>query len=628
MKRIGLIILTATLSLLLFVSCGERAELDYKVILGENFGENEDFYVIASEKYAELDILHVQYSNGTVLFTVRNYLTGDVGISTYNIHTGARSEKISGNTASAMLYKSGFLPGGEIYTFDGASNLLTFYDDRLNETRKTNFVNITVSELFVSNEYALTLSGGVLSRVTLSNNAVEELCKFMDPASVSSVSASSLRFIGTNGDEVYISGYDDSFVDRLYSCNIKSGECADMGNFDGKLLLRDGFAVNDNYNGNTYSIYEYDRPSVLSSLYLDETGEQLLGAGKGKVCTSLLSGDDLLMKQTLRVYSLEKGRLIAKCDYEYDISVGGTNIRDAFVVDDNFILFEIMGNKESKIVVWKYSDTPANPSDSRNLIAGSISDIQKDKNEELIQSIYEKYGVNIIVGDDAVRFYPDYVAVPEDDPKTLASALSVVENTLAKFPDGFFRELIKKGAHKDLRIVLCDSLLPSHTASLDSAAGYYTELETQYILLSLSGADIENTLSHELMHAIESAMSLNSHSPFDDWKNYNPDGFEYKNSYVDENGFEYDNDTLGANTPYDIASIENLDNVAFFDYYSKTFEKEDRARIFEMLMRDELSSYFESKPLKQKAAYLCRQLDLFFDCVNADTDVYWERIVK
>lgn len=620
-RRISFLLAVLTVFLTLS-SCADEVVLDYKVMLGDELEAGDNFYLVTEESYSELDILHVQYSNGIVLFTVRNYLTGEVGVYTYNIHTGEKSEKIKHNTASAMTYKSGFVNGGGVYTFDGASNLLTFYDDSMKEERKVNFVNISVGELFVSREYALTLSAGTLSRVTLANGAVEKIAEFGE------LNTSSIRFIGSNGDEAFISGYDDNFVDTLYSCNIKSAALSEVGNFDGKLLMRDGFAVNDNYNGNTYSVYEYDRPSVLSTLYLEESGEQLLGAGNGMICTSVLRGDDLLMTQTLRVYSIDKGALTSECDFEYDISLSGNNIREAFVVDDDFILVEIVENKTSRIALWKYSDSKSEPSTAKNLIAGSLEDEQKKANDAKIEQIREKWGVDVVVGDDAVRAYPDYVVVPENDQKALAAALDEIEETLEKYPEGFFAELIEKGAHDSLNIVLCKRLLPSHPSSLGTASGYYTELEKQYILISISGADIENTLSHEIMHAIESAMDLHSHTPFDKWEEYNPEGFEYANAYVDENGSEFEYDTLGGNTPYDPESMYDPDKIAFFDYYSKTFAKEDRARVFEMLMRSELSSYFSGKILFEKAKYLCESIDTFFDSVKDSDEVYWERILK
>ena len=608
------------LGALILASCGGDGT-DNKIILGENYGGNANFYTVAEQSCGELEILHVQYKDGVVLFTTRNYLTGEVGVSTYNIYTGARTGHKKSTVASALAFKSGFLQDGAIYTFDGASNALTLYDGSLAETQKTNLVNINVGELYVTREYVFCISEGALFRVNTKNNSAERLF------GLDGLTASSLRFLGASGNELYVTGYDDAFVDKLIVCDMKSGECKELGVYDGKLLLRDGIASLGDYSEKKITVYDLERPDILSTIFLTEEDEQLIGAGKGKVCTSLIEGEDLVMTQTLRVFSLHNGAPEHVCRFEYDLSLDQTNIREVFVVDDDFVLFEAVTGKTSRIVLWKYSDSEARKTEHAFLPVSSGEEAHAKENEKTADELGEKYGVNIILGDEAVRYYPDYVAVPENGVKEIRDALLTVRKTLAKYPEGFFAELIEKGAHDSLNIVLCKKLVPTRPGELSSADGYFVELDGQYILLTASG-DIENTLSHEVMHAAETAMHLYSHDEFSEWGSYNPEGFEYANSYVDESGREYGYDTLGEYTPYDPKSVLDPDNVAFFDYYSKTFAKEDRARVFEMLMKDELSPYFERGSLASKAAYLIERLDAFFESAKKDENAYWKRIAK
>ncbi len=622
MKKTVSLLMLLLLTSLIFAGCNEPAVLDDTVVLGEAYPGEEDFYIVAEETYGELDLLHMQYSDGIVLLTVRNYMTGDISLSTYNIHTGARSDKLRSTVVSTFKFKSGFLPDGGIYTFDGASCALTFYDDALNETQKRNFVNITVEEIYVGSEYAFCTSGNSVLRVSLVNNAAQTLATFEDFAD------SSLRFIGADGDKLYLTGYGYDFINHLIVCDMKSGECVDLGEYTGKLQMSGDIAVNDTGNGETLSVYETEKPGLLSELYLSSEGEILLGVGNGMVCTTTHVGDDTLLTQNLYLYSLSRGRLIATADFEYDLDLFQSSIREIFVVDSEHILFEVIDDNKSRIVLWRYSDSPAEDTRSDMLLVTGINEKYESENEKLCAKISEEYGIDIILGDDAVRYYPDYVVVPETDAKTINGALTEVLSVLEKYPEGFFAELEQKSYYDDVFIVLCKSLLPSHRGSLESASGYSIGLDAHYILVSIAKDDIASTLSHEVMHVIESVMHSHSHTAFGDWKDLNPEGFEYKNSYIDENGKEYTYDTLFEHTPYDPASLWDVNNIYFFDYYSQTFEKEDRARVFEMLMEDELSPDFVGENLLKKAKYLCGCLDDFFDCVDGDKDIFWERILK
>lgn len=622
MKKTVFVLLLLIFCVFLFASCeGEEPEdNENRIVFGEKYGGNENFFVTAEQSLGELEMLHVQYNDGVLLFTTRNYLTGEVGVSTYDIYTGARTEQKRSMVASALGYKSGFVQGGGIYTFDGSSNSLVFYDESLNETRKTNLVNINIGEIYVLREYVFCISDGALFRVNINNNSAQRLYGF------DGLNASSLRFVGADGNDLYVAGYDEAFADSLFVCDMKSGECKGAGKYDGKLLLRDGIAALDDYGGKTLSVKDFERPGLVSTLYLEREGEQLIGAGRGKVCTSFFEGDDLKMTQTLRVYSLQGTEPDCACTFAYDISLGETYIRDVFFVDEDFLLCETARGKTSSILLCKYSDFPAENPTRAPIVAGE-EDETSEENREKIKLISEKYGVNILTGDDAVRYYPEYVVLPENGAKEISNALTRLEETLSKFPDGFFGELVQKGAYDSLNIVLCKKLIPARAGRPAGLSGFYVEYGEQYIVLS-TGGDMENSLSHEVMHAVESAMRLYSHDAFGEWDSFNPEGFGYANSYVDENGREYDHDTLGEYTPYDPECIADPDKIAFFDYYSKTYEKEDRARIFEMLMRDELSPYFESKPIFAKAEYLCARLDDFFESVKNASDVCWKRILK
>ena len=622
MKKAQIAILSLLLALLLLVGCDTGDVLDNKIVLGEALPDNPALYIVTEERYGELDLMHVAYNDGIVLMTVRNYITGEVSIVSYNVNTGEKSEKLTSTVASAFLYKSGFTESGEIFVFDGTSNALALYDDGLKLIKKSNFINVTVGEIYVGERYAFCTSGSSIVRIDLTNNATETLASF------DNFNSSSLSFVGAFEDELIITGYGDDLVPHLIVCDMRSGECEDIGTYKGKMMLSDGLLVNDTFAGESLTVYDFRRPGVRTELCLEEEDERLLGVGPYSVCTMTVEGDGNNYTQTLRAYSIEQGRLAGATEYSYNVSEFESNIREVHFIDSSYAVFELIDDGRSSIAIWDISaSTVENDGGGISLMGGAENKAKKEC-DELISEIYEKYGIEVLSGDDSVRFYPDYVVLPEYDAGVLCDTLQIVKKTLEKYPDGFFAELAEKSYYDSLKLVVADALIPSHLGSLTSASGYYTGMgDIQYLLLSARAADIENTLSHELFHAIEDVMGAYSHDEFGKWNSYNPEGFAYKNSYVDESGKEYSYEDLSKYTPYDIDSLTNPDNIYFFDHYSQTYAKEDRARIFEMLLRDTLPEEFESVNLKNKAKYLCERLDLFFDSVE-NGNSSWERILK
>ena len=117
---------------------------------------------------------------------------------------------------------------------------------------------------------------------------------------------------------------------------------------------------------------------------------------------------------------------------------------------------------------------------------------------------------------------------------------------------------------------------------------------------------------------------------FTKWNKLNPKGYDYKYSYVDEEGVEYNAYNNAAYTPTDEKSLEDVNNIYFLDYYSNTFPIEDRARIFEYLMNanTELSFEFKSTHIQEKAKMLCKMIRLAIPSLPKDEVMYWEKYLE
>ena len=612
------------LTAILLCSCSTGVMLDDTIVLGGADEINKSFYRVADAEHSELELLHVEYRNGTVLITTRNYLGSkdNVKLAAYNVRTGESSDELSFDASSAFKYKSGFSHSGDIFTFDAASNALSLYNGSLALQKKMNFIDVSFDEIFVDSSYAYGTSGNSLIRVNLTNNSHETI------AELDGTFATSVSFLGAHEDKIFLAGAGEDLALRMFVFDKTAGECYGVGEYAGKLVMSGQYIVNDPGNEKSLFVYDLARPGISTELFFCDEREMLLGVGEGFVCTSVIEGEQDGFTQTLRVYSLARGTVVSSTKYSYNVGHHQTNIREVQFIDSSYAVFELIDKNKSDIVIWDFAADVTESDDTLHIFGGT-SDKFSAEYKKKCEEIYEKYGIEILSGDASVRYYPDYVALPEYSAKKLCDAVDEVKITLEKFPEGFFDELLEKSYYDNLKIVLADSLIPSHAGSMTIASGYYTGLgDTQYILLSLFVDDIENTLAHELFHAVEDIMCSHSLDEFGEWKKYNPEGYEYKNSYVDANGNEYTYDSLYQYTYFDPASGTDVNNIYFFDHYSQAFEREDRARVFERMMHGESSRDFESIHIMAKAKYLCERLDLFFDSVNDGTVEQWEKLIK
>ena len=135
--------------------------------------------------------------------------------------------------------------------------------------------------------------------------------------------------------------------------------------------------------------------------------------------------------------------------------------------------------------------------------------------------------------------------------------------------------------------------------------------------------DLENTIYHEIFHAIEGDMNYSEAAFFDYevWDGLNPEGFAYDYSYRDNR----DNYNFG----YTVADTEH--EAYFVDVYSKSFPGEDRARIVEYAMLDAADvrrKNIEGSRLQAKLKYICEQIRKGFDTTGWPEKTFWEQALN
>lgn len=254
----------------------------------------------------------------------------------------------------------------------------------------------------------------------------------------------------------------------------------------------------------------------------------------------------------------------------------------------------------------------------------------------VVERLEAAYGVRVKTGEDAMTAFPDFTAEPLTVEAAVTLSLQEVEAVLAKFPEGFFEELLA-GELPRLTVHIAGALTQRAAGGTSSPEAFtyvdYEAGERHIVLDGRSPDSILTNLPHELMHAIDEVILLRTGaSYFADWPQYQPAGFRYAQNYVGADGGDYADP---AYTPADPRAQQDPNCVYFVDAYSKTFDTEDRARLFETLFTgdpaahgERLPSYFaESMHLRDKASYLCNEIRACFPSVQRVELAYWERLL-
>ena len=247
-------------------------------------------------------------------------------------------------------------------------------------------------------------------------------------------------------------------------------------------------------------------------------------------------------------------------------------------------------------------------------------------------SIEEKYGVRILIGDEVldiedILFY-GIVSDESDKASKFAysftrDALKAVDDMFSRYPEDFFGRFRHNGKG-GLCLALCDSLTSSGGGF---TAGGVTQTFGAWEIIAISSAEIDgqtgNALHHELFHAVEDIVSMKFGMLNDEeWETLNPEEFSYTCDYEG-----YDDGDAGTDhiCGYD-------DDPYFYSEYGRVNPQEDRATLIEGLFINaytdppDVSGYIrdvsEKYPhLKAKYEYLGRWTSQLFGYV------YWEKML-
>lgn len=193
-------------------------------------------------------------------------------------------------------------------------------------------------------------------------------------------------------------------------------------------------------------------------------------------------------------------------------------------------------------------------------------------------ALQQRWGVKVVVNAQDVRQSEDYTLATEHQIAALDAGLSVLETVLPRFPENFFIRIVEDTGNKILTINLVRDI-SENKQSLQ----YWVGADAHIALVV--GENVEQNFYHELCHVLDAFIYANSRD-LDVWDTLNPKGFTYDYSYelYQSHGTEY---------------LEGKDQ-AFVDAFSRTYPKEDRARVWEYALMPDMEATFDSDIMQSK----------------------------
>ncbi|MDY4588204.1 MAG: hypothetical protein SPD47_07115 [Oscillospiraceae bacterium] len=583
------------------------------------------------------------YENGMVLSV--DYMGADL--------TATLTDLYSGSVCSAVLPSGENWEDGRYYYFINGMPMSIKLSDST--------VTVYDQELQPLHTETLGFSGNTCNllgdALAIADNSAEKRVVFVRPDSDGSLNVSDIRaelpentemsqVVGAVRDVEYLIAYYDT-DNYIYQYGILDGSTGSVT----PLNISDSESVFT--SGGKLVIEDYSTNSAGTVVFDPETPnvKKVLDTGSGTFLISPSAGNKSLyfFKSTpsddnngcvlnLYRYDSDSGRLTA--ELTADLPGSYTYISNSCEYGSDVLFTMASETGESSLVLWQPQDIQERS--GYDAVCGA--DYSR-LNAELSQKIKEKYSIEVLYGSSGVRHFNDYAVVAETSDRLINNALTLLDGFFAKFPEGFFQELISKSAgYDELCIYLTGRIIPNsnESQSINNAVAFVTtEDNKQLMVLDITESyELEMNTAHEFMHIIENAMYCLDYDEngewldkecFRRWEMLNPGDFSYYFSYTDEYGITLGNDVTQYNGAmyYDGCDID-INSIYFVDGYSMTFPKEDRARIFEhiaTLSPDTLPAYFRGTAMQLKAAYLCACIRDIFDCITDDTVVFWESSV-
>lgn len=416
--------------------------------------------------------------------------------------------------------------------------------------------------------------------------------------------------------------------------NETSGICA-IDCTTGKLLLLNDVASHLWFDADTfYAAVTNDQVYGNDIYYGSLSGGNLQKAsaaalGSDTVSYTMLPGSGILMLRTVdednlstTVYDLSKGGISAKlAQYDYLTStLGSIYLAEEELIfgvyPDGYDFSPVVINPRAlsyeqelslEAAVWPALVDRSIISNYEAEVAGPALPEQLLPLRQQADALEKKYSVKILMENQVLGLCGSYATL-EPDPEKISNALTVLDQALALYPEGFFGQFQNGISEGGLYFCLTGKI---HGA-LDPVGKAQKNGIRYELALNIGSGALDRTIHHELWHAIEMKISTDRFE-HPQWDAANPPGFLYLGRY----SADYRQLTQWTYS-------ESADRCYFVDAYSRINAGEDRARIMEYVMATDASALMRSSALLKKLEIMSKTLREQFDTAGWQAP-HWER---
>ena len=348
-----------------------------------------------------------------------------------------------------------------------------------------------------------------------------------------------------------------------------------------------------------------------ASFVWEPSAVTLLSPRKHLLLTDL-SGRALMLYDTC-------GRFVSACTLpEAEYATAGTDLVWSGYWDGYFFTDTIEGT--TRLMFWDIDaqtqgeDLALTPVEQPQTPQRLLDDALYERAEALS----ERFGVKILIGEQCALEYSHYDTYHLTDPAFVSESLDVLEESLGRYPEGFFRQLLH-GPFAHIQLELVGGLVLKDSAeNQPGAAAAFVQEQEGFLRMVLEGFMLQpDTVYHEFSHMIDRRLKWDAQIRADalyseaDWLALQPEGFAYAMSYTDmpEENFQYSG--MGY----------------FIRDYAMTYPTEDRATLFAAAMTQ--SPLLEESPAMQKKLdYYARCIRDCFDTQGWPEVTAWERFLQ
>ena len=243
----------------------------------------------------------------------------------------------------------------------------------------------------------------------------------------------------------------------------------------------------------------------------------------------------------------------------------------------------------------------------------------KELQYERADALSQRFGVDIRIPEQSELRYSHYDAYALDDLTFLRSALDVLEQTLSRYPEGFFRQLAY-GPIETVRFELVGSLTVKEGVDIDadSTHAFAQNLGDYYLVVLSAYFTDTQSLCHEISHLTDAYLAWDAINREDalfseqTWLALQPEGFYYAMSYT--------------NIPDELYSFAETDY--FGHWYMTTYPTEDRAMLMEAAMLNNTQNFASGSGRRAKLQYYAECIRDCFDTTGWPEVAPWEQVLE